>query len=209
MLARFERLPAADFRYRILFGGDVALRLVPTSSEGPPLFPDRLCAVLARTAFGMPRRLTPRANRRKESWENHERFSPSQKTERGQRISGTNQAMPETDHLALWHALNQPMTNCWAEVDYKGGSRAHEFYLPEALFAVGNVTWSAIFGYSNTMRIVYGRSGDEPLPRRRSPTLSVGKTVGDDCGFRSPMRARRRPAVAFSVARPAADFCRQ
>jgi hypothetical protein len=24
MLARFERLPAADFRYRILFGGDVS-----------------------------------------------------------------------------------------------------------------------------------------------------------------------------------------
>jgi hypothetical protein len=30
-----------------LFGGGVALRLVPTSSEGPPLFPDR-CALLLR-----------------------------------------------------------------------------------------------------------------------------------------------------------------
>jgi hypothetical protein len=91
--------------------------------------------------------------------------------------------MPDMDDLALWYALNQQMSNYWADVVYNGGSRAHEFYLPEALFAVGNnrfegakksvpsmlggestappprVTWSAIFGYSGTMRVVYGHSG--------------------------------------------------
>src|ERR1700719_3091169 len=46
--------------------------------------------------------------------------------------------MLDTDDLALWHALNQLMISYWADVDYNGGSRAHEFYLPEALFAVGN-----------------------------------------------------------------------
>jgi hypothetical protein len=46
--------------------------------------------------------------------------------------------MPDMDDLALWYALNQQMSNYWADVDYNGGSRAHEFYLPEALFAVGN-----------------------------------------------------------------------
>src|SRR5438046_507722 len=46
--------------------------------------------------------------------------------------------MLDTDDLALWYALNRLMTNYWAEVDHNGGSRAHEFYLPEALFAVGN-----------------------------------------------------------------------
>jgi hypothetical protein len=43
-----------------------------------------------------------------------------------------------TDDLALWYALNRLMTNYWADVDNDGGSRAHEFYLPDALYVVGN-----------------------------------------------------------------------
>jgi hypothetical protein len=46
--------------------------------------------------------------------------------------------MLDTDDLALWHALNRLMTNYWADVDHNGGSQAHEFYLPEALYTVGN-----------------------------------------------------------------------
>ena len=46
--------------------------------------------------------------------------------------------MLDTDDLALWYALNRLMTNYWVDVDHNGGSRAHEFYLPDALYAVGN-----------------------------------------------------------------------
>ena len=46
--------------------------------------------------------------------------------------------MLDTDNLALWHALNRLMTDYWADVDHNGGSQAHEFYLPEALYTVGN-----------------------------------------------------------------------
>jgi hypothetical protein len=46
--------------------------------------------------------------------------------------------MLDTDDLALWYALNRLMTNYWADVDHNGGSQAHEFYLPEALYAVGH-----------------------------------------------------------------------
>jgi hypothetical protein len=46
--------------------------------------------------------------------------------------------MLDTDDLALWYALNRMVTNYWAEVDDDGGGRAHEFYLPDALYAVGN-----------------------------------------------------------------------
>ncbi len=46
--------------------------------------------------------------------------------------------MLDTDDLALWYALNRLMTNYWAEVDQNGGNQAHEFYLPEALYAVGD-----------------------------------------------------------------------
>jgi len=45
--------------------------------------------------------------------------------------------MLDTDDLALWYALSRLMTNYWAEVDGNGGVQAHEFYLPDALYAVG------------------------------------------------------------------------
>ncbi len=44
----------------------------------------------------------------------------------------------DTDDLPLWYALNRLMINYWAEVDQNGGNNAHEFYLPDALYAVGN-----------------------------------------------------------------------
>jgi hypothetical protein len=46
--------------------------------------------------------------------------------------------MVDTDDPALWYALNRLMTNYWADVDHNGGSQAHEFYLSEALYAVGH-----------------------------------------------------------------------
>ena len=46
--------------------------------------------------------------------------------------------MPDTDDAALWFALHHFTTSYWNEVDFNGGSKAHEFYLPGALFAVGD-----------------------------------------------------------------------
>jgi hypothetical protein len=46
--------------------------------------------------------------------------------------------MVDTDELALWCALNRLMANYWAEVDESGGRQAHEFYLPDAVYAIGN-----------------------------------------------------------------------
>src|SRR5258708_22810411 len=62
---------------------------------------------------------------------------PRKRREVSASLGGTKE-MPDTDDLALWHALTQQMTSYWADVDYNGGSRAHQFYLPEALFAGGN-----------------------------------------------------------------------
>jgi hypothetical protein len=45
--------------------------------------------------------------------------------------------MPDTDDLTLWYTLNRLMINYWADVDNNGGNQAHEFYLPDALYAVG------------------------------------------------------------------------
>jgi hypothetical protein len=142
--------------------------------------------------------------------------------------------MPDMDDLALWYALNQQMSNYWADVDYNGGSRAHEFYLPEALFAVGNNRFEG----AEKIRAFYARRRKHGTTTTRHlvgnlrvlrddeccvwslgvmslyradgrPPLSVGKTARHDRGFRSPMRARRQRAVAFSIACPATDFRRQ
>jgi SnoaL-like domain len=43
----------------------------------------------------------------------------------------------DTDDLALWYAINRLIANYWAEVDDNGGSQAHEFYEPEAVYTVG------------------------------------------------------------------------
>jgi hypothetical protein len=46
--------------------------------------------------------------------------------------------MFESDDLALWHALNRLLANYWADVDENGGREAHEFYVPDGIYAVGN-----------------------------------------------------------------------
>jgi hypothetical protein len=43
----------------------------------------------------------------------------------------------DIDEPALWYALNRLMTDYWDDVDRNGGKQAHEFYLPDALYAVG------------------------------------------------------------------------
>ena len=42
------------------------------------------------------------------------------------------------DDLALWYALNRLMADYWADVDEDGGRKAHEFYLQDGLYAIGN-----------------------------------------------------------------------
>ncbi len=46
--------------------------------------------------------------------------------------------MMDGDDLALWFALNRLMAEYWADVDENGGLDAHEFYLPDGVYAIGN-----------------------------------------------------------------------
>jgi hypothetical protein len=45
------------------------------------------------------------------------------------------------------------MSDYWADVDHNGGSRAHEFYVPEALYSVGNNRFEG----SEKIRAFYSR----------------------------------------------------
>jgi len=44
----------------------------------------------------------------------------------------------DRDQATLWYALHCLETNYWYDVDFNEGSKAHEFYLSDGLFAVGD-----------------------------------------------------------------------
>ena len=46
--------------------------------------------------------------------------------------------MASGDEQTLWYALNRLIADYWAEVDHNDGVRAHEFYLPDGLYVIGN-----------------------------------------------------------------------
>ena len=78
--------------------------------------------------------------------------------------------MLDTDDPALWYALNRLMTNYWAEVDHNGGTRAHEFYLPEARYAVGRNRFDGMTleaRVDNLARLVKGATGRNARLRAR------------------------------------------
>jgi hypothetical protein len=92
--------------------------------------------------------------------------------------------MADTDDLALWYALNRLMTNYWADVDVNGGSQAHEFYLPEALYAVGNNRFEGV----DKIRAFYDR-------RRQSGTTTTRHLIGNLRVFRDDARCARMIGV--------------
>jgi len=92
--------------------------------------------------------------------------------------------MPDTDDLALWYALNRLMTNYWTDVDNNRGSRAHEFYLPDALYAVG----ANHFKGEENIRTFYDR-------RRRRGYTTTRHLIDNLRVFRDDARCARMVGV--------------
>jgi hypothetical protein len=88
--------------------------------------------------------------------------------------------MADTDDPALWYALNRLITNYWADVDVNGGSQAHEFYLPEALYAVGNNRFEGV----DKIRAFYDR-------RRHAGGLPSRVNINLDCRWHFVTRFAR------------------
>src|SRR5205085_2933650 len=117
------------------------------------------------------------------------RHLPSQKSGRCQLFWEEPTQMQDTDDLALWYALNRLMTNYWADVDHNGGSRAHEFYLPEALFAVGNNRFEGpekIRAFYTRRRRPSGFDLDRPPTPLKDGAFSVTARNSPVSGFRLP-----------------------
>jgi hypothetical protein len=81
--------------------------------------------------------------------------------------------MLDTDDLALWYAINRLITNYWADVDDNGGSDAHEFYVPEAVYTVG----ANRFEGADKIRAFYTR-------RRRELRITTRHLVSNPRVFR-------------------------
>ena len=111
--------------------------------------------------------------------------------------------MLNTDDLALWYALNRLMTNYWAEVDHSGGSQAHEFYLPDALYVVGHNRFEG----PEKIRAFYARRRERGATTTRHliDNLQVFRADAQHArtvGVMSLYRADGRPP--FQLARPPA-----
>lgn len=112
--------------------------------------------------------------------------------------------MPDTDDLALWYAINRLVIDYWADVDHDGGSRAHEFYLPDALYAVGDNRFEGMEKIrafyarrrhldNNTTRHLVGNLRVLPHDPRHVRALGVMSLFRGD--GRPPVRGVRPPAL--------------
>jgi len=111
--------------------------------------------------------------------------------------------MTDTDDLALWYALNRLMINYWADVDHNGGSQAHEFYLPEAVYTVGHNRFEGV----EKIRAFYDRRwrNGNTTTRHLVNNLQVFRDDAQRAqtvGVMSLYRADGRPP--FRLARPPA-----
>jgi hypothetical protein len=92
--------------------------------------------------------------------------------------------MPDTDELALWYALNRLMTSYWADVDNNGGHQAHEFYLSDALYAVGSNQFEGV----ENIRAFYDQ-------RRRRGNTTTRHLIDNLRVFRDDARRARMVGV--------------
>ena len=104
--------------------------------------------------------------------------------------------MEDRDEIALWYALNRLMIDYWSDVDDNAGERAHRFYLPDALYAVGGNR----FAGEDKIRAFYERRrrGGFATTRHLITNLRVFQEDGDPqharvIGVMSLYRANGKP----------------
>jgi hypothetical protein len=76
--------------------------------------------------------------------------------------------------LTLWCALNRVIADYWADVDENGGQRAHEFYLEDGLYAIGNNRFEG----QDKIRAFYARRRYGTVVTRH--LLSNVRVLGED-----------------------------
>jgi hypothetical protein len=112
--------------------------------------------------------------------------------------------VPDDDAARLWWALNRLLADYWDEVDRNGGSNAHEFYLPDALYAVGGNRFEGVekirafyarrrqFGNTTTRHLI---SNLQAFPDGARHARAVGMMSLYRADGRAPIRGMKAPAM--------------
>jgi hypothetical protein len=121
----------------------------------------------------------------------------------GDTEQGGLRTMFDADDVVLWHQLNQLMSDYWADVDHNGGLEAHEFYLPDGLYAIANNRFEGRakieafyarrrFGVTSTRHVLSNLRTfrDDPWHARALGLMSLYRATGD-----SPFQGARPPAM--------------
>lgn len=116
--------------------------------------------------------------------------------------------MLDTDDAALWYALYRHATNYWYEVDFDGGGRAHEYYLPDGLFAVGDnrfeghekirayYTWRQRRGYVTSRHLL---NNLQVLPVDEHHVRQIGVLSLYRADGRPPFQGERPPMLIADI----------
>ena len=110
----------------------------------------------------------------------------------------------DRDEAAIWYALHRLEMNYWHDVDLNAGSKAHEFYVNDGLFAVGDnqfrghdkirafYAWRRQRGHTTTRHLINNLQVAAQDPRHAGLTgvLSLYRADG-----RPPFRGERPPML--------------
>ena len=114
----------------------------------------------------------------------------------------------DRDEAALWYALHCLETNYWHDVDFNAGSKAHEFYLSDGLFAVGDnqfrghdkirafYAWRRQRGHTTTRHLINNLqvSSHDEQRARLTGVLSLYRADG-----RPPFQGERPPMLVADL----------
>ena len=120
-------------------------------------------------------------------------------------------AMAATDHpdeATLWYALHRLQTNYWYDVDFNAGTRAHEFYVDDGLFAVGDnqfrghskirafYAWRRQRGHTTTRHLISNLqiTAQDAQDARFAGVISLYRADG-----RPPFQGERPPMLVADV----------
>jgi len=114
----------------------------------------------------------------------------------------------DSPDVRFWHVLNHLETSYWWDVDCNAGRQAHEFYLPDGLFAVGDnqflgqqnirafYTWRQRRGLLTSRHLIYNLRVASSDEWRASLTaiLSLYRANG-----RPPIRGTKPPSLIADI----------
>ncbi len=118
------------------------------------------------------------------------------------------QGMNDSEDAALWYALYRREISYWFEVDFNAGCNAHEFYVDDGLFAVGDnlfqgqdrirafYVWRQQRGHTTTRHLINNLQVARNAERRAQLTGVLSLYCADG---RPPFHGERPPMLVADL----------